>query len=316
MKKNSDLVILILAFRRPDLLEKRLREMDSFKEFEFVVSIDRLVSDERKQLSKQFRNIQNNYSDSNIKWIFRDTNLGIAQHMLTAVDEIMNEYSRCVVIEDDIKIYESPLRSLIARLIQGLPDDIFTIGLFGGLPDFGNFKSLHVKNRWRRTPYFSAWCWGTEKVKWIEFRKTIMNEESWESGNFESLHWNRMSESRKNRWNYRFGKLIKNPKFTWDYQIQFFSFQRNMSHYLPRFRSVENEGFGDERASNTKSGKPNWYLGNSSVQEISEDFDGKYLEKILRYIDSWTWAEDRTIPIWMKTVRKFVALKARIFQSQ
>ena len=307
--------ILLLGYRRPELLLKRLLELKRFNFLSTYVSIDKYEGDDAQEIYQDFQEIKASFSNvSNIHWLFKSKKMGLTKHLFAAVDEVLNEKDAVVIVEDDIAISEDPFNSLIKLLENGLPKKILTAGLFGGL-SFSSVKGFGFKNNfWRSTPYFSAWCWGIEREKWLAFRKVISVENSWETFEFKSDFWRRLPETKKRRWDYRFGKLRANPIFTWDYQLQYFSFKTNMNHYLPVFRAVDNVGFNDSRASNTRERRPNWYQGESLNMGIDRELSSKIGTQILVGLDSLTWAGDSPIPQKYRLLRYYFL--SRIFRKK
>ena len=94
----------------------------------------------------------------------------------------------------------------------------------------------------------------------------------------------------------RFEKVAKNPMFTWDYQMQFMSFKYDLDHILPVFRISDNEGFDDERSTNTKSLRPRWM---GKVVKVSDNLIVRSvpatLNKLFERVDSVTIAGDSKV---------------------
>jgi hypothetical protein len=276
--------LLILCFNRPKLAHKRVSDLKEVKCHK-VVSIDGPKSPERFE---QFRLIQEEFAND-FEFLWMNKNEGTANHIWIRISQLLKEFDNVIVIEDDISVDSDTVDTLLELLKSRLPSHIMTIGLFGFLPG-NNFISKKF-NCWRESKFFSPWGWAIQKEEWedlsLEIKEHYLRLES--SKTFASL-----SSRGRNLWSSRFNKVINNPEFTWDYQINFWGFAQNKKHLLPAFRLADNVGFESLQATRTKAKKPNWYLGkkgtvNSSIQKF------KVLKQryniLLSSLDSSFWAE-------------------------
>jgi len=210
--------------------------------------------------------------------------------MVTAITEVLNEYENCIVLEDEVQVEVSTLLKMRELLNSRLPKSVLTVGLFGGLPSLP-FLSKVLKNRWRSTRYFSAWGWGIQREDWKEFDLNIASKYESE---IDSLIIRHLGKNRLTTWKRRFKIVAENPNFTWDYQLFLYSLVLNKKHILPTFRTCENVGFDDSRASNTRDGLPSWYKGSSSrlISHKKARGEKTLITAILQIVDSLTWAAD------------------------
>lgn len=293
--------ILVVGFKRPDLLSRLLGLLHEGDIKNVVVSIDSdnlgNINEDIKMLSKS------KYIE--FDWRFRTKNLGVGFHVPTAVGEVLEEYDACFILEDDVLVSIEALKSATKRLEEGLPKNCLTVGLFGALPSNLLLKSLLGVNRWRKTEFFSAWAWGTDRENWEKYEH-ILEGASIERTLANSTSWQRKNPSSKRRWLTRLRKVSSSPNFAWDFQMQYATYRHDGYHLLPFYRSADNIGFGDSRSTNTKSNKPRWYLGPTNKCEILQDEVLNSLRvRILQFIDSVTWAGDNNL----------IALKNRFFRK-
>ncbi len=300
--QNSRLAILLLAFSRPEKLVRRLEELGKLNPNEVYVSIDggssQKVTDEFHAIEQKFRTIQ-----PQIDFQFHKDNLGLVGHMSGAISKLMLSHEYVLVIEDDVPIGEKYVESIRNAIIAGLGDKVAT---YGGFSPFTGHLPFPYKawNGWRRTKYFSAWGWCISRNIW-ELYKVELCRDKLHSELQNSKRWNSLSAYQKKTWMRRFEKVAINPKFTWDYQMQYMSFKHDLDHILPIFRISDHEGFGDERSTNTKSGRPRWM---GEVVKISDNLVvhrvPKTLSKLLEIVDSLTIGGDSKFKEFFSKARR------------
>lgn len=228
---------------------------------------------------------------------------GIAKHIFYAISCTLEDYENCFIIEDDVSIESSNLLSALRSMDDRFPSDVMTVGLFGGLPSFWPVNRF-IRNRFRKTKYFSAWAWGVQREDWEGFNLEIIQD--FGPRLFESVKES-LGSSKSLVWNRRFAQVQEDPYRTWDYQFFFYSLMLRKKHLLPIFRSCDNEGFGDSRSTYHKGSKPSWYRGRTAIgiEPRYEFFLGDVLNNILERVDSVTWVSDNL------TLQKFRAFKRR-----
>jgi len=281
MPRNTALIIF--SYNRPDLTRRRLEQLVGVN-CPIIVSID---APKTERINADFTNLEIEYSE-HAQFTQTKENLGTATHIVARINEQFQSYDNIIVIEDDVAADKTSIDTLIGILENRLPDDILTIGLFGGLP--GKLLSLLGLSCWRRSQYFSAWGWAIQKENWhlfsLDIKEEVPNLEN-------SKSWQRLNERERVIWKSRFAKVVRTSSFTWDYQMMFAGLLHHKMHLLPLFRCIDNEGFGDMRAVNTKESRPNWYLGSrGTIQNKGEDLRiiPGWLGKAFEILDRLTWA--------------------------
>ena len=285
--------ILLLAYNRWDLVEKRLFELaeSNVKPTNVVLSVDGSNDSESNRMREvhvyQLKNLDLPFD---FEVILRPINLGCSNHIITAVTEILNRYESVIVIEDDVSVSPFFLDSmneafdLIAR-----HDDVGTIGGFSNFHKKYHFPFFFKSNYWRKTSYFSAWGWGTTTEFWRSFVRVseIADLDQYLS---QSSTWSNFSRRKKNIWLRRFNRGV------WDFNVQLALFRNDKFNLLPALRIIDNEGFSDERSTHTKHGRPRNLFGEGKSNEIPkqiEVFRFSPLKKIFwGFVDSNLWAAD------------------------
>ena len=292
-------VLIIFSYNRPDLTRRRLEQLVEVK-CPIIVSID---APKTGSINADFTDLEIEYSE-HVQFIQTKRNLGTAGHIVARISEYFQSYHNIIVIEDDVAADKTSIDTLIRILKNRLPDDILTIGLFGGLP--GKLLSSLGLSYWRRSQYFSAWGWAIQKENWhlysLDIKKEVPNLEN-------SKSWQRMNEGERVIWKSRFAKVVRTSSFTWDYQMMFAGLINNKKHLLPLFRSIDNEGFGDTRAVNTKESRPNWYLSSrGTIQNKGEELRiiPGWLGKGFESMDRFTWAGSSPTLLKLLKVKSYV----------
>lgn len=228
----------------------------------------------------------------NLNWLLAEKRLGLTLHIFTRISELLEMYKKVIIVEDDISTSAQSIRELLRTDYLCESRRVLTQGLFGAFPKNG-FEPL-LKNRWRRTNYFSAWGWTIDRDSWSLYDYKIVKKVGLKALSKNSI-WVNLSPNQRKRWTHRFSRVASDPLFTWDYQMQFISWLHKLDHLLPLWRLCDNEGFEDERASNTKLPKPHWYLGrkSNSSTEICQMREGSLTSRLINYVDSCTWVGDR-----------------------
>ena len=260
MKKltNQDVPILLIGFNRPEFLLDRLRELQKMPIKHLYISIDGNPNSDKSSMLSVVDYANGAFSKlENLNIEIQSENLGLAKHLTTAISKVFNTFSHIVVIEDDISMslnfYQNMLSGFNFQQTNHLRG---IIGAFSPL----NFSSIRVfNNKWRTSKYCSIWGWGCTKSVWADYDLTLKNVDFRKSLE-NSQVWQELSKFQQNLWINRFIKIQNNPYHTWDIQFQYMSFCENLQHLVPLFRVTENDGFADERSSNTKERRP-WWLG-------------------------------------------------------
>jgi hypothetical protein len=257
-----------------------------------IVSVDNTPDNYvGNNLERSFSEIQEKYDQ--LIWIREERNLGLAEHLVRRVRECLSTYDNLLILEDDISTSPKAILELMKLLSVELDSEFLTAGLFGAIS--GRVLGKVIRNHWRPTKYFSAWGWALQKESADLIDLEVIKKNDMRILE-KSMVWNELSENQKERWKYRFHKVSENPRYTWDYQMQFLSFMLNKNHLLPRFRLCDNEGFADIRATNTKLPRPRWYRGKKFDQKSLEEMSVKRnFLPAYELVDSLTWIGDRKL---------------------
>lgn len=283
------LPVLLVAFNRPELVEKRLNEISGLEIPCLYITVDGSKDDKGKKVTTEINKIIEEYENKiPIRKNIRELNVGLATNVTEGINWVLNDYEDCLIIEDDIAINEFFYYSAVETWVKNRKK-FATIGGFGSLGIPRALTKLPMLNMWRTTPFFSAWGWVVSRETWKLYNLEITKDDL-ENHLPKSRLWNQLSPYQQSKFLKRFNRVEENPLFTWDFQMQFLCFRWDLENLLPIIRVNENEGFNDNRSSNTKSRPPRWILGKSMHKGIFiSKTTPKLVSQLLQIIDSNTW---------------------------
>jgi hypothetical protein len=284
----SETVLLLVGFNRIDLLRKRLSELERNLPVDIFISIDGPATTEH---GRQILEFLNNYSKTSplqkLEFRMCEENMGLSKHITNSIDMLFKKYEYVIVLEDDVMI--SPV--FVESMIDGfnIMDQDPNLGGVGGFSAFKKMGKWDRRNRWRKSRYFSAWGWGTSRTKWsmyhlsipLDFKTQLNSSKSWIS----------LSPYQKALWLSRFNKIKSDRPMTWDYQMQYLYFSSSMQMLLPTQRLSDNEGFSNERSTNTTGRRPRWML-ELGTSKIPPSGSKQYFLWLFEWVDGITIGGD------------------------
>jgi len=267
-KDSTSVQILLIGFNRPEKLHARLLELRRITSSDVFVSIDWQSENQEKKFRELLENECGSWPRlSKFEFEIKSENLGLAKHITQAISYSLIKYKAVIVIEDDIPI----TKDFIDLLSSELQDLEFAqkYASVGGFSTLCLPPKVERFNFTRESKYFLCWGWGTTREVWKNYQLELDNEDFAHELSHSEI-WNGLSIFQKKTWLGRFSKVASNPNRTWDIQFQYMAFKLNLKHILPVSRLTENDGFYDERSSNTKSMRP-WYLGKYRLGTLSNN---------------------------------------------
>jgi hypothetical protein len=305
MKSDLSAVALLIGYRRIDLIERRLQELKLNMKIPVFVSIDGgLTESEIMKIKALLGKQQWDEEFNSFTYRILEKNFGLANHITSAITECLDQYDYVIVIEDDVVIS----RNFIASMMLGFEilrqsTDIYAVG---GFSAYKNWMTLGLKNRWRKSKYFSAWGWGTSRSVWNKYqlhlphnyRKLLQNSDA----------WNRLDRRKQFTWLGRFGKVDTiNPK-TWDFQMQFLMLMDDGQMLLPTSRISDNEGFNNKWSTHTTGDRPRWMLKMGTTSKVPKQAISKF-SRLYEFGDSLTIGSDN----WLFTGMTSFVLRPKSF---
>lgn len=294
--------LLLIGFNRPELLKKRLEEISKMEISVLYLSLDGGDASHTLnmfQLLEYSTEIFGKIADFQV--IHRNSNLGLMNHITESISFVFEKYESVIVIEDDIILSKNTYQNL-KKGLQYLESNNL-LGTVSGMSPFSSKFNNILRNRYRKSIYFSCWGWACNKSTWEKYNANL-TDENLEVSLSQSSTWRKLSKFQKKIWLARFLRVQKDPRYTWDLQMQYASFVYDFHNILPYFRFTNNEGFNDSRASHTKGKKPIWLNHSSLSEEIIEFFDFRTINNCFyQFFDSLTIAGDAKMISWLNRLR-------------
>ena len=288
---NRDVPVLLIGFNRPDYLLDRILELNEMPIKHLFISIDGNLKTNLVDFEPVITITKNIFTNLDSLVIERfDENLGLVDHLTSAITKVFQSFNHVIVVEDDIAL----TRNFYVNMLNGfnLQRDLNLSGIIGGFSPMNFSRLSKLKNHWRVSKYCSIWGWGCTKSAWNGYSFNLQQID-FESTLTESKSWNNLNKFQKNLWVQRFKKAQTNPNFTWDIQLQYHSFLNNFQNIYPLSTLVKNVGFMDYRATHTKNRKPNWMSSlNGDNRLITRKGISRYSSLISKLLDANTVAGD------------------------
>lgn len=182
MLKKVVLPIVVFAYNRPDHLRKTLHSLSKAhlaNKSELYIFVDGPKNNDDVILNNQIRQVISELDGfKKINTVFRETNIGLAQNIITSVTEIMNTVGEPIVFEDDMIVNENCLLFLNDAFDKYKEfEKVSTITAYSPPIDFQNYEDdVFLSSR------SSTWGWITKKSDWssiqwdnIDYFKSLLN---------------------------------------------------------------------------------------------------------------------------------------------
>lgn len=232
--------IILFAFNRSDALRNTVQSLLQNKEAkvsDLYVFVDGPRSNKPgeeikiKEVQKYVESIEGFRS---LHYTFSEKNKGLGDSIIAGVSQIINQYGKAIVLEDDLVF----ARNFLSYMNQGLDryakeEKVFSI--------CGYSNKVKVPSKYEYDSYFctrsSSWGWGTWADRW--------NSVDWELKEWD--HYSKMAKA-FNKWG---GsdcfKMLDDWKHrrnrSWAIRFCFAQFLQNKVSLFPIVSKVQNEGF-------------------------------------------------------------------------
>jgi len=236
----SRLPVLIIGFVRVEGVKKLINSLVVDQISSICLAIDGPRNSLDVNPQSEIINIVRSFSDENrIPFFYwhRESNLGVAVGVVTAIDWFFSQMPAGVILEDDLvvgrdfipfaynalQVLENETRVLMVSGNQFIPTDDFTV--------------LRASN------YPLIWGWATTREKWAILREGLLSQQTISLRDFLS--------TRNSYWAIGAWRALTGTIDTWDLPLVKFMLHESHLCLLPPVNLVSNEGF-DQFASHTK----------------------------------------------------------------
>lgn len=246
--------ILILGYRRPELLSRLLLQLDNLEVNRVYVSIDAAPAEDVQTAHKvqKCRDVAEEFVKNNPKRFLRTSNIhyGCRKGVISAIDWFFESEEEGIILEDDLKIGDSLpyIGDLLTSQFRNVPS-VGSVSLYRAqsYEFIRNSKDVLISS-----PYPSSWGWITWRDRWKEFT----SKETSEYGEMKKLQKYFMHGGFLGfrRWREVERRIRSGELDSWAYPWLFTHWLNGWHSIIVPRNMVENTGFHDW-ATHTKRGK-------------------------------------------------------------
>ena len=154
---NRDVPILLIGYKRADLLVKRLEEIAQIGKCRVFVSLDGIDTLDNESIDQKIidlrREAVTSYSQRLRLTLWESkTNLGLTKNVTESISRVFETEQELLIIEDDISISWRTYHELQAMLSRDPTDSVEVVCLFTPWTKPNNILKYQLpKNSWRNT---------------------------------------------------------------------------------------------------------------------------------------------------------------------
>ena len=169
--------IVIFTYNRPSHLNelfKTLEKNDESKKSDVFIYIDRYENEIDKDANEQVLKISDkNWKFKSKKIIYRDEHIGLKANILTGISEILENFEKIIVLEDDLLVSPYFLKFMNESLEKYKNNkEVWHVSGY----------SMDTLLNDKRSTYFTSemncWGWGTWQDRWINIQDNLINKVS------------------------------------------------------------------------------------------------------------------------------------------
>jgi len=213
----------------------------------------------------------------------REKNYGLAKNIIEGVSEIINQYGKVIVLEDDL-ITSQNFIQYMNQALDFYKDNKQIFSVSGYTPPLKSLKKLKEDVYISYRP--SSWGWGTWKDQWENI--------DWDVKDFEDFIKNKREVRKFNRGGIDMARMLKHcmegKNHSWAIRWSYAMFKQNKYCVYPKVSKVQNIGFGEDATNCTGIDIYQTTLDNTDKHEFKFIQDIKINEQIVkefRYVFSY-----------------------------
>jgi hypothetical protein len=255
-----NLPALILAYLRPEGVERLVRDLASQGVPRIYISIDGAKDDDGKirqlQLRQQIRELKDEFLDIEFKVRVCGSNLGSGAGVFSGVDWFFENEDSGIILEDDLIIGKRIIQ-YFEKLLIDLSNQK-DVGMITGSKLFNNNEDYC----W--TTYPIVWGWATWRNRWLELKEGMLSEEF-------KANRNLMVASERNYWKIGRRRSLSLAIDAWDIPFASEFHNREMKCVILPENQVTNVGMDSQATHKMNDG---WPLGiplGSKTFEANQD---------------------------------------------
>ncbi len=237
--------IVVFAFNRADLLKPTIESLlknPEAKDSDLIVFVDGPRAErpaDREKVSEVREFVKGIKGFKSLTYHFAECNKGLAPSIIGGVTEVINQYGKVIVVEDDLYVSESFL-SFMNQMLREFKDDPRIMQVSGYCPrlnhedNAGNEAFLNGRAQ--------CWSWGTWRDRW----ETI----DWEVKDYDRLlNSPKLKKDFNTHGSDLFGMLrgyMEGQLSSWFVRFAYSMHKQGRYTICPIRSLVRNDGFGGE----------------------------------------------------------------------
>lgn len=255
MKKKFQTPVVLFIFNRPDLVSIVFEKIAKLQPALLFIVSDGARADREgeESLVKECRKIATDtYWGCEIYCNFSDVNMGCKNRISTGIDWVFSHVKTAIFLEDDCYPDDS-FFGYCEELLEKFRDDE-RISIINGTNHIAN-----VSKNYGADYYFSKyphiWGWASWSHKWI--KNYDVNMSDWPRyKKLELLKFTFKDKSEVIFWTNYFDQVFLKKIDTWDFQVSYMNFSKNLLAIAPTKNLISNIGFNRSDATHTTSKSP------------------------------------------------------------
>ena len=166
--------VLLIGYNRPEKMETLISSLAVNKPKNLLVCVDGPKNNregDREKVERTRDCINQIRWDCKVQTLFRETNLGLQQSVVGAVDWAISEFGSVVVLEDDIQPGKQMLPYAWSMLENYRSDNLIGhISLYNNVP-----KQFLLENNFhsRISRFPESYCWATWERSWCNYDDSL-----------------------------------------------------------------------------------------------------------------------------------------------
>lgn len=250
--------IIVFAYNRPDHLNKTLTALTKnkeAKESDLFIFVDGPKSHTEKEKNKAVYAVAKQYESGFFKKVIirkSNENKGLAKSVITGVDEIINQYGKVIVTEDDA-VCSSVYLAFMNDALDYYEDkaQIWSIGGYTvpiKIPE--NYFSDVIA-----TQRSSSYAWATWKDRWEKI--------DWNVEDYVSFRWNFFARRNFNKWGQDRSSMLDDQMNgrvnSWAIRFDYAMYKNGMFNILPKqslIKNIGHDGSGTHSTVDTSANDP------------------------------------------------------------
>ncbi|MGD8780747.1 MAG: glycosyltransferase [Ignavibacteria bacterium] len=266
--ENPYAPIVLFVYNRPKHTQKTISSLiqNEFADNSllYIYADGPKENDSSQDDISKVRGIINSVSGfKSVNIIERDKNLGLANSIIQGVTEVLKNYDKAIIVEDDL-VSSKYFLSFMNKALENFKEDqkIFSISGYSYPISFPNYYNENIF----LSPRASSWGWGTWRNRWEKV--------DWEISDFDKFITDKKAQADFNKGGNDLTKMLnkqmKGEIDSWAIRWAYAHFKNNAYCLYPLKSKIQNIGndYSGRHSTSTKK-----YLVKLDNSEIPDNFN-------------------------------------------